>query len=54
MNSEDKFINIQCQMRENQRELQDYLKDLESWEEDIKKKDEALKHTTNKEIGEKV
>lgn len=30
------FIQMQQKMKENQSELQSYLKDLESWESDIK------------------
>ena len=39
----EKLIGIQHQMRENNQELQDFLKDLDSWEKDIKAKDETLK-----------
>ena len=38
---EEKMINLRTQMTHNQSELTDYLKDLGSWENDIKKK-EAL------------
>ena len=34
---------LQRQMVQNQQELQDYLKDLDSWTGDIKQKDETLK-----------
>lgn len=33
---------MQMQLRNNADELQDYLKDLESWEEDIKERDKKL------------
>ena len=41
---ENKFSKIHTQMRENQTELQDFLKDLDSWEGDIKQKDTQLKN----------
>ncbi|XP_005108663.1 RNA polymerase II-associated protein 3 [Aplysia californica] len=40
---EEKMINLQTQMRQNQSELQNYLADLDNWESDIKKKEEKLK-----------
>ncbi len=33
---------MQVQVRRNAEDLQSYMKGLESWEEDIKKKDESL------------
>ncbi|XP_013380007.1 RNA polymerase II-associated protein 3 [Lingula anatina] len=41
--NEDKMIKLQQQMRENQLEFSDFLKDLDTWEADIKKKEEQLK-----------
>ncbi|XP_078595298.1 RNA polymerase II-associated protein 3-like isoform X1 [Branchiostoma floridae x Branchiostoma japonicum] len=52
MASPDKALEIQMQVRQNASEMQDFLKDLDSWEDDIKKKDEALK--TQKEGHEPV
>ena len=40
--NENRFIELQHQMRENQVEVSDFLKDLDSWESDIKKKDDRL------------
>ena len=40
----EKFFRVQQQMRQDNDELQDYLRDLKNWEKDIVKKDEALKH----------
>lgn len=40
---EGKFINLQCQMRQNQQDLHDYLRDLDTWSEEIKKEDDSLK-----------
>ncbi|CAD5119254.1 DgyrCDS7884 [Dimorphilus gyrociliatus] len=39
----EKFVQFQQQMRENSTEYQDFLKDLDGWTDDIKKKDEKLK-----------
>ncbi|CAH1266025.1 RPAP3 [Branchiostoma lanceolatum] len=52
MASPDKALEIQMQVRQNASEMQDFLKDLDSWEDDIKKKDEQLK--TQKEGHEPV
>ena len=38
-----KMIDLQYQMRQNNEELQDFLKDLEGWQDEIKEKDEKLK-----------
>ncbi|XP_019634974.1 PREDICTED: RNA polymerase II-associated protein 3-like [Branchiostoma belcheri] len=43
MASPDKALEIQMQVRQNASEMQDFLKDLDDWEDDIKKKDEQLK-----------
>lgn len=40
-----KLLDMQFQMRENNAYLDDYLKDLNSWTDDIKKKEENLKQT---------
>ncbi|XP_034984059.1 RNA polymerase II-associated protein 3 isoform X1 [Zootoca vivipara] len=39
MTSPNKAIELQLQIRQNAEELQDFVKDLESWERDIKEKD---------------
>ena len=42
---ERKLIDMQHQMRENNAYLSDYMRDLNSWTDDIKKKEETLKTT---------
>ncbi|KAK7493584.1 hypothetical protein BaRGS_00015096 [Batillaria attramentaria] len=41
--TEEKMIGLQYQMRENQKELQDFLSDLGSWEDEMKHKEAELK-----------
>uniref|UniRef100_A0A4W5MF24 RNA polymerase II-associated protein 3 n=1 Tax=Hucho hucho TaxID=62062 RepID=A0A4W5MF24_9TELE len=41
--SENKAIELQLQMRQNAEDLHNFMKDLNSWETDIKKKDEQLR-----------
>jgi len=38
----NKLVDMQIQMRRNQEDLADYLRDMESWENDIKVKEEQL------------
>ena len=45
---ESDAFNLQHQIRNNANELQDYLRDLDSWEQDSKKKDQSL--TANRSI----
>merc|ERR1712142_298206 len=45
----EKMFNIQRLATHNAAELQDFLKDLNDWEGDIKKKDDQLKKTTSKD-----
>lgn len=40
--NEGRATQMQMQVRRNAEELKSFLDDLESWEEDIKKKDENL------------
>ncbi|XP_053318539.1 RNA polymerase II-associated protein 3 [Spea bombifrons] len=47
MSSPNKAIELQLQMKENAEELQDFMKELETWEKDIKKVDAKL----NKQTG---
>jgi len=49
---ERKLIDMQFQMRENNAHLDDYMKDLNSWTDDIKKKEQNLKNssTTTKDL----
>ncbi|XP_071960806.1 RNA polymerase II-associated protein 3-like [Antedon mediterranea] len=39
---EDKFLDLQQQMRHNQEDLKDFLRDLDNWEDTIKEKDIEL------------
>ena len=52
---QDKLINIQSQLKHNNDELQEFLRDLNSWETDIKAKDKKLKairaHNTNDKVS---
>ncbi|XP_010885380.2 RNA polymerase II-associated protein 3 [Esox lucius] len=42
--SGNKAIELQLQMRQNAEDLHNFMKDLDSWETDIKKKDEELRN----------
>ncbi|CAK8690561.1 unnamed protein product [Clavelina lepadiformis] len=42
MASQEKLLKLQMGVRENAEELKDYLKDLDAWEEDIKKQDKTF------------
>lgn len=39
----NKAIELQLQMRQNAEDLHSFMKDLDSWETDIKKKDDELR-----------
>lgn len=43
MSGSNKAIELQLQMRQNAEDMLGFIKELESWETDIKKKDEELK-----------
>lgn len=43
MSGGNKAIELQMQMRQNADDLHNFIKELDSWEEDIKKKDEQLR-----------
>ncbi|KAL5013578.1 hypothetical protein ScPMuIL_007848 [Solemya velum] len=43
--NEAKMLGLQSQIRENQHDLGEYLKELDNWENDIKHKDQELKKT---------
>uniref|UniRef100_J3SD24 RNA polymerase II-associated protein 3 n=1 Tax=Crotalus adamanteus TaxID=8729 RepID=J3SD24_CROAD len=47
MSSPNKAVELQLQIRQNAEELQDFVKDLESWEKDIKEKDHDLRHQSD-------
>lgn len=38
-------LNVQLNIRQNAEELQDLLKDLDSWQDEMKVKDEELRHS---------
>lgn len=42
MTSTNKAIELQLQVKQNAEELQDFMRDLENWEKDIKQKDMEL------------
>jgi len=42
MASQEKMLQMQMQIRQNAVELQDYLRDLDAWEQDIKQKDKTF------------
>ncbi|CAF0741216.1 unnamed protein product [Adineta steineri] len=44
---ERKLIDMRSQMQENNAYLDDYMKDLNSWTDDMKKKEETVKKSTN-------
>ncbi|CAH1785180.1 unnamed protein product [Owenia fusiformis] len=51
--AEDKMFKLQGQIRQNQAEVQEYLKDLDNWSSDIKKKESNLKSSKDA-IGNKA
>ncbi|XP_060064899.1 RNA polymerase II-associated protein 3-like [Ylistrum balloti] len=47
--NEEKMLTLQKQVRESQADLGDFLRDMDKWEKDVKKKDEMLKKGKNLE-----
>ncbi|WAR25055.1 RPAP3-like protein [Mya arenaria] len=45
--SEEKMLNLQYQMKQNNQDLQSFMQDLDSWESEIKIKEEKLKEKKN-------
>lgn len=43
MSGGNKAVELQLQMRQNADDLHSFMRELESWETDIKKKDEELR-----------
>lgn len=43
MSGVSKVVELQLQMRQNSEDLQSFMTELESWEKDMKKKDEELR-----------
>lgn len=53
MSGGNKALELQMQMRQNAEDLQIFMKDLNSWEENMKKKDEQLRtgNLPDSEVG---
>ncbi|NP_001084525.1 RNA polymerase II-associated protein 3 [Xenopus laevis] len=49
MSSPSKAIELQLQMKQNAEDLQDFMREMESWEKDIKQKDAKLRNQTGVE-----
>lgn len=49
---EEKMLNLQHQMRQNQSELQDYLAGLNDWTSEIKEKEKNLKSSSTSKAGD--
>jgi len=45
--NEEKLLGLQMQVRQNQQELMDYVKELDGWGEEIKQKEQQLKRETH-------
>lgn len=43
MSGGNKAVELQLQMRQNAEDMMSFMRELESWETDIKKKDEELR-----------
>lgn len=43
MSAPNKALELQLQMKQNAEELQDFMRELESWEKDIKEVDSELR-----------
>ncbi|XP_051248799.1 RNA polymerase II-associated protein 3 [Dicentrarchus labrax] len=54
MSGGNKAIELQLQMRHNAEDMHSFMKELESWETDIKKKDEELKTGGLQEVQKKL
>lgn len=54
MDSEKKAIELQYQVRQNAKEYQNSVKDLFSWEKEIKSKEKALKNAPAPAINNDV
>jgi len=44
--NEEKLVGLQMQVRQNQQELMDYVKELDGWGEEMKQKERQLKLQT--------
>ncbi|KAM3587735.1 uncharacterized protein V6R79_012912 [Siganus canaliculatus] len=54
MSGGNKAIELQFQLRQNTEDMVSFMKDLESWEKDIKKKDEELRTGGIQEVEKKL
>ena len=45
--NEDKLLGLQMQVRQNQQELTDYVKELDGWGDEMKRKEQKLKLETH-------
>ncbi|XP_040002876.1 RNA polymerase II-associated protein 3 isoform X2 [Xiphias gladius] len=54
MSGGNKAIELQLQMRQNAEDLHSFMKELETWETDMKKKDEALRTGRLQEVQRKL
>lgn len=50
MSGGNKAVELQLQMRQNAEDMLSFMKELESWETDIKKKDEELRTGGRQEV----
>ena len=46
--NEEKLVGLQMQVRQNQQELMDYVKELDGWGEEMKRKEQNIKRETQK------
>uniref|UniRef100_A0A8C5V6Z4 RNA polymerase II-associated protein 3 n=1 Tax=Microcebus murinus TaxID=30608 RepID=A0A8C5V6Z4_MICMU len=53
MTSTNKAVELQLQVKQNAEELQDFMRDLENWEKDIKQKDMELRRQNGVPVEEK-
>ena len=51
MSSVNKAIELQLQMRQNADDLQTFMREMDSWETDMKKKDEELRSGEEVQVG---
>ena len=45
--NEDKLLGLQMQVRQNQQELMDYVKELDGWGDEMRCKEQQLKQETH-------
>lgn len=52
--SADQFISLQHQIRQNQEDVSDFIRDLKSWESNIKQKDAKLRKKSDSDSNSEV